>query len=129
MAPCGARRRGLGAGPRGRVKFAFVLVFGSFTFGGPSERASPREPWFALDKAQHFVASAFIQGSTHGLLRATGLEYREASFAAAGVTATVGLGKELVDRRTKGQFSWRDLVADAAGAGAGAVIVRQLDAR
>jgi uncharacterized protein YfiM (DUF2279 family) len=41
------------------------------------------------------------------------------------VTLTVGVGKELWDRHDGGTFSWKDLAADGAGAGAGAVLIRR----
>lgn len=40
---------------------------------------------------------------------------------AAGVVATVGLGKELLDQQKGGKFCWRDLVADAIGIAVGIV--------
>jgi putative lipoprotein len=108
------------------VKFTLVLVLFSGSFGGPPERA-PRDPWLGRDKLYHFVGSALIQGAGHALGRVSGLDYREAAWAAAGVTLAVGVGKELHDRADGRFFSWRDLAADVAGGGTGAVAARQLD--
>jgi uncharacterized protein YfiM (DUF2279 family) len=111
------------------VKFAVVLVFGSFQFGAAPEREPDRsgDRWFARDKAYHFVASAVIQGAGHSVLRAAGAEYREASLAAGVLTLSAGVGKELWDRSQGRYFSWKDLAADAMGGTTGAVAVRQLD--
>jgi uncharacterized protein YfiM (DUF2279 family) len=111
------------------VKFAFVLVLGSFQFGGAPEREPGRagDRWFARDKAYHFVGSAVIQGVGHSVVRAAGAEYREASVAAGALTLGVGVGKELWDRSRGRYFSWKDLVADAAGGSTGAIVVRQID--
>lgn len=108
------------------MKIPLVLVFGSFQFGAPPERA-PDDPWFGRDKLYHFVGSAVIQGAGHALGRAVGLDYREAAWTAAGTTLTVGVSKELYDRAQGRFFSWRDLTADVAGGGSAAVAVRQVD--
>jgi len=111
------------------VKFAVVLVLGSFQFGAPPERqATPADDrWFARDKAKHFVVSAVIQSSAHTLLRASGGDYRGASIGAGALTITAGVAKELWDRRDGRFFSVKDLTADALGGGSAAVIVRQVD--
>lgn len=106
------------------MKFALILVFGSFQFGAAPERA-PEDPWLGRDKLYHFVGSAVIQGAGHALGRSAGLDYRAAAWTAAGVTLTTGVAKEFYDRADGRFFSWRDLAADAAGGGTGAVLVRQ----
>ncbi len=108
------------------MKFALALVLFSGKFGAPPERAL-EDPWFGRDKLYHFVGSAVIQGAGHALGRSVGLDYREAAWTAAGITLTAGVAKELYDRADGRFFSWRDLTADAAGAAAGAVVVRQMD--
>ena len=106
------------------MKFALALVLFSGKFGAPPERA-PEDPWFGRDKLYHFVGSAVIQGAGHAIGRSAGLDYREAAWTAAGLTLTAGVGKELYDRADGRFFSWKDLTADIAGGGVGAVIVRQ----
>ncbi len=102
-----------------------LLFAGTLTFGGP-KRDEPSDRWFARDKLYHFTVSAAIQSVGHSVLRANGHAYRDAAWTAAGVTLSVGVAKELWDRRTGGAFSLKDLGADAAGTGAGAVLIRQL---
>lgn len=108
------------------MKFALAFVLSGFPFGGPA-REAPADPWFGADKLKHFVVSAAIQSAGHSVLRANGFAYREAAWTAGVMTLSVGVGKELWDRRRRGAFSWRDLSADALGGGAGAIVIRQTD--
>jgi putative lipoprotein len=90
-----------------------LLVFS--LHGTPGAGTADR--WSGSDKLQHFFMSAFVQTLSYGSLRGTGMSHGSALAGATAVTATVGVGKELRDRRTKGEFSRSDLVWDAAGAG------------
>jgi len=102
-------------------------VFSLWT-GGP-KRPVPQDPdpWFAVDKLEHFGASVIIQSWAHTTNRARGASYAQASWGAAALTATAGIGKELWDRGHHGDFSYRDLTADGAGLLAGAVMMRRID--
>ena len=80
--------------------------------------APPRDQWFGRDKIKHFFVSAFAQSVSFSLLRVAGMEGPSAVLGASALTATVSVGKEVRDRRAGGPFSARDLVWDAAGAGA-----------
>ena len=91
-----------------------MLIF-SLT-AGPPGRAD--DGWFSPDKAQHFFSSAFVQSLGYGLLRRTGVGHGAALAGASVTTAAVGIGKEVHDARTGGDPSVKDLVWDAAGAGA-----------
>ena len=103
----------------------FFLAFTLFT-GGPPQ-AKPADPWFAIDKLEHFAASAIIQSWAHTTLRASGSSYGQASWGAAAITASAGIGKELWDRTHHGDFSYRDLAADGTGLLFGAVAMRRID--
>jgi putative lipoprotein len=97
-----------------------MLVFTIAT--GPGEH--PRgDRWFGPDKLQHFFTSAFVQSMTYGGLRRAGADRGPAIAGASVVTAVAGVGKELYDGRVKGEFSARDLVWDAAGAGSASVLL------
>ena len=115
----------------------FFLVFSLWT-GGPKARAMPAhdstaratpapDPWLGFDKLEHFAASTIIQSWAHTTLRAHGASYAQASWGAAAITASAGIGKEMWDRTRHGDFSYRDLAADGAGLLSGAVMMRQID--
>jgi putative lipoprotein len=95
------------------------------TFGGPQR--PNQDPWFGRDKLAHFAVSAVVQGATHAALRSVGNDSGAASRGAAVVTLTVGVGKELWDRRRGGDASVRDLAWDGIGGITGAVAARQVD--
>ena len=98
---------------------AFLLVF-SLNAAPPTRAA---DAWISRDKAQHFLMSAFVQSLAYGSLRGTGVSHGSALVGASGISAAVGVGKELRDLRVKGEFSVRDLTWDAAGAGAMTVLL------
>lgn len=103
-----------------------LILAGSFSFGGPA-REPTTDRWLARDKLWHFTASALLQSAGHGVLRANGRSYGDASRTAAGLAFGLGVLKEVWDARGPGDASWRDLAADAAGTAAGAVVMRQAD--
>ena len=85
--------------------------------------AQTPDRFFGPDKIQHFFLSAFIQSFTYSSLRATNLDRQSSLVGATAATASLGLWKELRDRRIRRQFSVRDLVWDAAGAGVATVFL------
>lgn len=105
--------------------FTLIMLAGSLSFGGP-KREPPTDRWLGRDKLYHFTASALIHSATHSVLRANSRGYREAAWTAAGVTMSIGLAKEVWDRRSGRFLSLKDLAADAAGSGTGAVVIRQV---
>ena len=92
-----------------------------FTLGRAPEHS--RDTWFGPDKLQHFFTSAFVQSLGYGVLRRAGADQGPAITGASIATAIVGVGKEVRDRRTKGEFSVRDLAWDAAGAGSASLLL------
>lgn len=92
---------------------ALLLVFS--LHAPPSARAA--DAWLGQDKLKHFFLSAFVQSISYGSLRGAGLSHGSALAGASVTTVAIGVGKELRDRRVKGEFSSRDLAWDAAGAG------------
>jgi len=89
----------------------------------------PSDSFFGADKMKHFFLSAFVQSVAFGGLRSFAVDRPRALRAAGGVTAAVGLGKELYDSRRTGLFSVRDLVWDAAGAAVATQGLRRTGAR
>ena len=92
-----------------------------FTLGRTPEHS--RDAWLGPDKLQHFFTSAFVQCVGYGVLRRAGADNAPAIAGASVVTAIAGVGKEVYDRRTKGDFSARDLAWDAAGAGSASLLL------
>jgi uncharacterized protein YfiM (DUF2279 family) len=91
----------------------------------PLPRRAARERWFAADKVRHFFMSAFIQSVSYSALRAAHAEHGASLAGASVVTAAFGVGKEVYDRRVGNDFSVRDLVWDAAGAGAATLLLER----
>jgi uncharacterized protein YfiM (DUF2279 family) len=85
----------------------------------------PRDGWLGADKVKHFLTSFFVQSVAYSSTRATGAHHTPSLAAASAVTAVVGIGKEIHDRRSYGVFSYRDLTWDAAGAGLATVMLRR----
>lgn len=81
------------------------------------------DPWFGADKLKHFFMTAFVQSVAYSTLRATNADHRSSLYGASVASAVVGVGKELRDRRVGGEFSVRDLVWDAAGAGTASLLL------
>jgi uncharacterized protein YfiM (DUF2279 family) len=84
---------------------------------------TPPDPWFGADKLKHFFIAAFTQSVTYSVLQTAGVRHDPALASAFAVTAAVSVAKEVHDRRSYGLFSVRDLVWDAAGAGAASVLI------
>jgi len=75
------------------------------------------------DKVKHFFMSAFVQSVSFSVGRAAGMGRADAQMAAAIATMSIGIAKELNDRRLGRPFSAADLAWDAAGALAAAAIL------
>ncbi|MEJ7760833.1 MAG: alpha/beta hydrolase [Gemmatimonadaceae bacterium] len=103
-----------------------VEEIATFVNGLPRRVAVHRSPpLFGPDKIKHFFISAFIGAAGFGALQAVGAGRDLALAGALGATAAAGLGREVYDRRTKGDFSIADLVWDAAGAGAALLVINK----
>ncbi|MDB4879632.1 MAG: Protein of unknown function periplasmic lipoprotein [Gemmatimonadetes bacterium] len=96
----------------------FMIVF---TLAGAP--AGDGDRWLGADKAKHFFTSAFVQSMSYGSLRAAGAAHGPALGGATAATVAAGAGKEVWDLRGGGTPSVKDLVWDAAGAGAATVLL------
>lgn len=85
--------------------------------------ALPADRWLGGDKAKHFFLAGFTYATSFAGARLAGLDRRPALAASAAPVVVVSIGKELRDRRATGRFSFKDLVADAAGAAAYAALL------
>ena len=83
-----------------------------------------RDSWFGIDKIKHFFMSAFIESVSYSVLQAANVKRRPALTTAIGVTAAIGIAREIHDKRTPGKwFSYQDLTWDALGIAGGAAIL------
>lgn len=80
-------------------------------------------PFFGADKVKHFLMSFLVQSTGFAAGRAVGLNRANSQVVGAAGVATVGLVKELQDRRRKKPFSVADLTWDAAGGVAAASLM------
>jgi uncharacterized protein YfiM (DUF2279 family) len=102
------------------VKLTFLLVL---TLQG--QPAADR--WFSPDKIKHFFMAAFVQSVGYSTLRATSLDHRSSLIGASVGSVIFSVGKEISDARRTGLFSGRDLVWDAAGAGASTLLLTRTE--
>ena len=93
------------------------------TASAAADSVVARDGWFGADKLKHFFVAAFTQSVTYSALQAGRVRHDQALAGAWGVTAVVSVAKEIHDRKTTGLFSVRDLVWDAAGAGAASILL------
>lgn len=101
---------------------ARVADFSQVPFFMPSSQLA-NDPWFGTDKVRHFFVSAMLQSLGYGALRALDVRHGGALAGASVVTAGFGVGKELSDRRRGSGVSARDLIWNAAGAGAATLLL------
>lgn len=101
------------------MRFTLLLVL--------SLQGQPSDRWFSADKIKHFFMGAFVQSVGYSTLRATGVGHRSSLLGATAGNAIVSVGKEFADARRTGLFSRRDLVWDAAGAGAATVLLTRTE--
>jgi uncharacterized protein YfiM (DUF2279 family) len=76
------------------------------------------DQWFSADKVQHFFIGTFVQSASYGVLRAARVDKTPAFAAASAFSATVAIGKELRDRKGRGDPSAKDAIWTLAGAAA-----------
>jgi uncharacterized protein YfiM (DUF2279 family) len=81
--------------------------------------------WFAPDKAKHFFTAALVQSASFSAFRATGLARTPSLVGATVVTSVVSVGKELYDRTSGGDPSFKDLAWDGAGLAAATALLHR----
>ena len=81
----------------------------------------PSDPWFAEDKFAHFALSLTLTGASYHLIRCRlNQSDPRATVYSLGFSFGCGLGKEIWDStRPKNHFSYKDLLYDVLGIGAG----------
>jgi putative lipoprotein len=104
-----------------RTAGAALLVALTLGPARPARAADP-DPWLGRDKALHFGASAVIAGGGYAgaALLTPRTPVRLASGASLALAA--GVGKEVYDRYSGGDASFRDLTWDVVGTATGLVV-------
>ena len=89
------------------------------------DKAERVDKWFAIDKLQHFSYSCLVSlGCQYILVNKNSNTEEESLPISSALSFSAGLLKELNDNRGKnGFFSWKDMVANAAGIAVAAVII------
>ncbi len=100
--------------PRRAVGLALLVVV-----------AAPPGGWWGSDKLKHFLMSALVHSSAFSIARATGAQRSGAQAAGVASALTIGVWKELRDRRLGRPFSIGDLVWDGAGVASSAAFLNR----
>ncbi len=103
-----------------------ILTIGSAPMYSQRGEYDLCDSWFGRDKLKH-LSSSFVLTTTGYYIQTRMVDFSETqSLGCAGmVTVSLGLGKELRDwRKPKGLFSYRDLLADVAGAGLAILFIK-----
>jgi putative lipoprotein len=93
-------------------------------YGEAALQRQSSDQWLGEDKLKHFAFSYLITAGSAGAARnITGHDESVIAGAALGVIA--GVGKEILDRKSNGSSSFRDLLWDLAGVSVGVIIMQQ----
>ena len=85
------------------------------------------DPWWAPDKGHHFIGSLMMTVfAAQVLQRHFQLEQERSPWVGASISISLGLAKELRDRRQPGNhFCWKDFLSDIAGVGVALILLHQ----
>jgi uncharacterized protein YfiM (DUF2279 family) len=99
---------------------------GKISFNFQSEKIKP-DHILGPDKLRHFTGSAILTAFFYQIsFRDLNYKGDDSKMIAAGLTLSLGIGKEFYDRsRENNHFCWLDLLADIAGITIGLVLVNQ----
>lgn len=117
--PCEAQRSGASVTFAPRDLSASISVSDSI----PVHSSTPRDTFLGPDKVKHFLISAFLESVGFSGMQVVGANRSVSLAAATTVTASLGIARELHDRRTKGLFSIGDLTWDALGTSAAILLL------
>ena len=102
-------------------KIAIMVLISVFVFniGAPVFASEAHDDWNGSDKTGHFIASAAVYTVAYNyLINNTDMEEKDAKKTAFLFTLAAGCIKEISDS----EYSWRDMGANALGAGFGYVV-------
>jgi len=106
-----------------------IFILNVSAFGGDIQieaREKISDPWFGLDKLKHLSSSFMMTTTGYYFQNRVASVSKEQALATSGIfTVSLGFGKECRDnRKPKGFFSYRDLIADIAGIVLATVFIR-----
>jgi putative lipoprotein len=109
------------------TRVLWLLISGVVLRATPAFADDTRDPWFGRDKALHFSVSAGLAAGGYAAAALVSREEPPRLLFGAGFALGVGIGKEIADRYTGGDPSYRDLAWDAAGTAAGVLLTWAID--
>jgi putative lipoprotein len=109
------------------VRAATLLVSFAAVSTTRTAQAADDDPWFGLDKAEHFAAGSIIAGGGYALGTALWNERSHAILLGLGAALAAGAAKEALDATGLGHPSWKDFAWDAIGGLCGVGIAVTID--
>lgn len=106
---------------------AQVALLAALVFPQTKSAVAFQDPWFSPDKAKHFLVSGFIESASFAGMETIGVSRKSSMAGAIAITGALSLMREIHDKRTKNQFSFRDLTWDLAGGLAAYVLLRHTE--
>jgi putative lipoprotein len=96
-------------------------------FNSQEKPTLPQDRFIAPDKAQHFMGSLISTVFFYKIFEShTDVSPSGSKYLGSGITLGLGIGKEIFDSTEQNNhFSWKDLIADAAGVALGLIIANQ----
>ena len=93
----------------------------------PEARAQHADSWTGRDKALHLSAGSVLAGGGYALASLKLDEREKRVVTGLGLSLGASAAKELYDRRSGGDPSWRDFTWGAAGAATGVTVAWLVD--
>ncbi len=105
-----------------------VLVFLLLFSTASAQDKAVKDKWVSFDKFQHFFLSTHLTVLSYEVYHRSYHNTRESSrYFSSGLVLSFGIGKEVADsHKSKGKFSYKDLVADGLGIILGLTIAHNL---
>ncbi len=105
-----------------------VLISLLFFATASAQEKAAKDQWLSFDKFQHFFLSTHLTVLSYEVYHRSYHNTKESSrYFSSGLVLSFGVGKEVADsHKSKGKFSYKDLVADGLGIILGLTIAHNL---
>jgi putative lipoprotein len=110
-----------------RTTLALVVTAALLVAPASSRTAHARDDLFGRDEALHFAVSAGIALGGYGGTALVTEQRPPRLLVGGGLALFAGIAKELADRHTGGDPSWRDLGWDVVGTATGLTLAYTID--